>query len=87
MNVSSKMLEAIAKQIKEKIGERKLVMRWKDEDIERYLQENLSTRPSFYISRDVGKIDNKSTFHETVIDGKKDEFLILIMPQLNLNFL
>lgn len=60
------------------IGNRKLVMRWKNKSVEEYLLKKFGLRASFYVTRDSSRVDNKSTFPESILKNNSKEYYLLL---------
>ena len=83
MNYSgySKLIEKIAAVI----GSRKLVLRYKNTALENELLEKAGLKASFYVTGEANKVNNIDSFPESVLEGKQDEYLLLISPTLGWN--
>lgn len=83
--MSDAILDQLADIIKKNKGMRKLVFRWKDNDIENYLKTHHGLEADFYVSVGRSRIDNKTTFNDSILVGHGDKYLICIMPGLPWN--
>ena len=71
--------------IRKNLRGRKLVLRWKHEETEQILLERLGLVPSFYVTKNKKYIDQKTTFPESVLKNRSDEFFLVISPSLKWN--
>lgn len=71
--------------ISKNIGNRKLVMRWKDESFEKYLYSKTGIKVDFYLTRSNSRVDNVATFADEVIDQKNDQYYLVLTSALKWN--
>lgn len=68
-----------------RIGNRKLVFRWKCSDIEDAIFNEFGLKADFYVTRNKARIDNVNTFSDEVLRGNSHLYYLLIFPELKWN--
>lgn len=72
-------------QIQEKIKNRKLVLRYKNSQFEDGLFKHTGIKADFYVTRNIGRVDNSETFLDEELKGKSKEYFLVILPELPFN--
>ncbi|MBQ3256198.1 MAG: acyltransferase [Oscillospiraceae bacterium] len=67
------------------IGDRKLVLRWKNPAVEKAIYDALNIKPVFYVTRASHRFDNEESFSDEMLAGKSDEYYLVICPELKWN--
>lgn len=79
MACENRNINCLLEIIRQNIGTRKLVLRWKDEEIEQEIFDKLGIKAEFYVTRSQDRIDNTTTFSDEVLrDKSKDYFLVIL---------
>ena len=75
----------LCKIISDNIGDRKLVLRWKDSEVEKEIYEMCGKCVDFYFSLDEYRCKESDTMHQSEIYGKSDQYYAVILLNWNQN--
>lgn len=82
---NDRLLRHYAKQIKKNLQGRKLALRWKNQEVEEFLTEELGIEADVFITRNSKRIDGVKSFSDEILQNKSNEYLLLISPDLKWN--
>ncbi len=75
----------VVKIIASNIGNRKLVLRWKNPQLEEVIFKELGLKAQFYVTRDSSRINNIDTFSDAILIDKSDKYYLYLDLRWNNN--
>ena len=77
-------MDSIVSIIKENINDRKLLLRYKNPVIEKQLSD-AGLHVDGYVTRNINRCNNEDCFSDELLNGRSNEFYLLILPELKFN--
>lgn len=68
----------VIKNIAANIGNRELVLRWKNSELEDLIYQELGRKAKFYVTRDDSRINNIDTFSDNILKNQKNKYYLVI---------
>lgn len=68
----------IVKNIAANIGNRELILRWKNAELEELIYQELGRKAKFYVTRAVSRINNIDTFSDNILKEQKNKYYLVI---------